>query len=857
MKIRKLLAAALVLIMVLAAIPVFSLAEGARIVTNESRQMSKLDRVWAQLEAVEAQALSSRISKNSVIQAVYNAALNLKDVDKDSFADFTKDGFFFTVDGMQCSYNYRLNNELKPGATPVPANEGIQVFKPETTVEYERAAGNTPDSPNVLLVAPYYGHDYNFTDQYKNEAQSIANTTGGTYTLIQSTQATGPQIAVHMPDKGVVIWDSHGIQTGTSSYLCLTTNSGITANDLNNGWAVSNSSSSAYIDGRYIQNHAIGNLGNCFVWMAMCEGMKKGGGGKTGTALLNKGAGGVYGYSQNVSFGGDYRYEATFWTQMKQGKTVAEAIQVMKNNHTIPDGSARAYPIVMSATDPFPANPDSNQNVTCTWKLIGGGSSNAITSVTLSSVSVAVGATKKATLTVQPSNANYSVTWSTYNSSIATVDNSGNVRGVSAGTTTLSAYVYDNVAGKSYSRTATITVTGGSNPTPTPTPAPGNSYERVYSIENGGKYIIVADSSVSGSTGYAVGNTVVSNNRYLTPVAITINGSYASVSSGVNAITWTASGSSSAGWTFKNVGNNKYMGLDSAQYLYPSNTSVAWKYTSSYGLDNQIDTDGYYYLSYSSGKYTTSKSSTAIRLYKVASGTVTPTPTPTAAPNTYTVTFKDWDGTVLKTQQVSYGGYATPPANPTRPGYTFTGWDRSYSYITANTVITALYTQNYTNPTPTPTPGGTTRYERVYTITSGAKYIIIADSSVSGTTGYAVGNTVVSNNHYLNTVAVTVNSNATLTIPSNVNVNAITWVASGSSSAGWTFRNVGNSKYMGLDSAQYLYPSNTAIAWKFTSSYGLDNQVDTDGYYYLSYSTGRYTTSKTSSIIRLYKVVEG
>ena len=396
MKIRKLLAAALVLIMVFAAIPVFSLAEGVRTVTYEAKQMSKLDRVWAQLDAAEEKALlsaSSRDKKQEVISAVYEAALNIKDVDKDSFADFTEDGFFFTVDGMQCSYNYRLNNELKPGATPVPESEGIQVFKPETTVEYVRAAGNTPDSPNVLLVAPYYGHDYNFTDQYKNEAQSIANTTGGTYTLIQSTQATGPQIAVHMPDKGVVIWDSHGIQTGNSSYLCLTTNSGITVNDLNNGWAVSNSSSSAYIDGRYIQNHAIGDLGNCFVWMAMCEGMKRGGGGKTGTALLNKGAGGVYGYSQNVSFGGDYRYEASFWTEMKKGKTVAEAIQVMKTNNTVPDGANGAYPIVMSPTDPFPANPDSNQNVTCTWKLIGGGSSNAITSVTLSSVSVAVGAT--------------------------------------------------------------------------------------------------------------------------------------------------------------------------------------------------------------------------------------------------------------------------------------------------------------------------------------------------------------------------------------------------------------------------------------------------------------------------------
>ena len=179
-------------------------------------------------------------------------------------------------------------------------------------------------------------------------------------------------------------------------------------------------------------------------------------------------------------------------------------------------------------------------------------------------------------------------------------------------------------------------------------------------------------------------------------------------------------------------------------------------------------------------------------------------------------------------------------------------------------MITALYTQNYTNPTPTPTyapnptptaaPGNT--YERVYSIENGGRYIIVADSSVSGTTGYAVGNSIVSNNHYLNTVAVTINGSYASV---NSGVDAITWVASGNSTSGFSFRNVANNKYMGLDSSEYLYPSNTAVAWKYTSSYGLDNQIDTDGYFFLCYSTGsaRYTTGKTSSIMWIYKVIEG
>ena len=45
--------------------------------------------------------------------------------------------------------------------------------------------------------------------------------------------------------------------------------------------------------------------------------------------------------------------------------------------------------------------------------------------------------------------------------------------------------------------------------------------------------------------------------------------------------------------------------------------------------------------------------------------------------NSYTVTFKDWDGTTLKTQTVNYGGAVIAPSAPSRTGYTFAGWDTS------------------------------------------------------------------------------------------------------------------------------------------------------------------------------------
>lgn len=58
---------------------------------------------------------------------------------------------------------------------------------------------------------------------------------------------------------------------------------------------------------------------------------------------------------------------------------------------------------------------------------------------------------------------------------------------------------------------------------------------------------------------------------------------------------------------------------------------------------------------------------------------------------TYTVKFLDSDNSLLKEEVVSYGNPATPPANPTKEGYTFTGWDKAFSSITSVTIVTAQY----------------------------------------------------------------------------------------------------------------------------------------------------------------------
>ncbi|MGN1147377.1 MAG: leucine-rich repeat protein, partial [Lachnospiraceae bacterium] len=73
----------------------------------------------------------------------------------------------------------------------------------------------------------------------------------------------------------------------------------------------------------------------------------------------------------------------------------------------------------------------------------------------------------------------------------------------------------------------------------------------------------------------------------------------------------------------------------------------------------------------------------------------------------FTVTFIDYDDTVLYTQRVAYGEDAILPQNPTREGYTFTGWRPAITDITRDTDTYAQY-EPIGSGTPTPDPGTAT-----------------------------------------------------------------------------------------------------------------------------------------------------
>ena len=60
------------------------------------------------------------------------------------------------------------------------------------------------------------------------------------------------------------------------------------------------------------------------------------------------------------------------------------------------------------------------------------------------------------------------------------------------------------------------------------------------------------------------------------------------------------------------------------------------------------------------------------------------------------VTFKNYDGTVLKVSKCPIGSGVNPPVEPTRPddeynSYVFNGWDTDLSEFNENTTVTAVF----------------------------------------------------------------------------------------------------------------------------------------------------------------------
>ena len=407
--------------------------------------------IWAEIARIEDGAINARTVQTEAAAAAYAAnvdkiiaAVEASDACVPGSINRHGDFFYFTTtDGQVNGYSPRLRAKIRgakaTGADP-EAVSGV-----ETTSFGTR--GGWPGSKNVAVFQPYYGLDSSFTTQYPNEGVSIAQATGGTSTTYKTNDATVDAIADAIESCGVVIFDSHGdtdyangydyTSRANTSYICLQSGTGLTSADQATVTGPYGTYHHAYyagsgyggmkyycVDGTAISNHMERNSPNGLLWMAICLGMATDG---LEAPMRDRGVEVVYGYSQSVTFAGDFAWEEVFWDEMIAGKDVAASISAMKTQIGCPDPNTTdypAWPIVVSDEDAYPGhgNVDAAQTVYSTWTLQQGFEVSAYSGdETRGTVSV-MGTTITAMPKVGCYTSGYEVT-----SGVATVEQNGDV----------------------------------------------------------------------------------------------------------------------------------------------------------------------------------------------------------------------------------------------------------------------------------------------------------------------------------------------------------------------------------------------------------------------------------------------
>ena len=171
----------------------------------------------------------------------------------------------------------------------------------------------------------------------------------------------------------------------------------------------------------------------------------------------------------------------------------------------------------------------------------------AVTSVTVSPTtkSLEVGQTYSLSSTVLPSNAtNTALTWTSSNSGICSVDNSGVITAHVAGTATIRATAHNGVYGE-----CAVTVTGGGGSQTT------IQYELVTDGVTAGDEVVIAAQPNWNSTSTYVLTKTIKASYYLTPEAGTVSNRILNKTD--NMPVWTVGGSGSA-LTFQNDGDYLY-----------------------------------------------------------------------------------------------------------------------------------------------------------------------------------------------------------------------------------------------------------------------------------------------------------
>ncbi len=342
----------------------------------------------ADLQSLAAREAAYAESVDRMIRAV-EAAPDYMDGSLIRHGDFF---FWETADGRVNGYSPSLRAEISLQSRSEPADAAA----PTDGAADGQAEPNVPDARDVGVMVPYSGSYYFCVDKAIAEGQALTRSTGGALQICTAENSSVDTLAQLLQTCGIVLINSHGrtdyevgqdhTSKANSSYICLPTDAGFTAQDRQRVTGPYGSYYHAFyagasgdfdeeyycVDGTCIANHMEGSAPHSMVWMGFCLGMATEG---LEAPLREKGVEAMIGFSERVISTTDQDYRLYFGQALLEDCTVGEAAAYMKQKVGCPDpidvGHERAWPIAVSSQDPYPGRDHltEGQEVLSTWKL--------------------------------------------------------------------------------------------------------------------------------------------------------------------------------------------------------------------------------------------------------------------------------------------------------------------------------------------------------------------------------------------------------------------------------------------------------------------------------------------------------
>ncbi|MBQ1589243.1 MAG: S-layer homology domain-containing protein [Oscillospiraceae bacterium] len=371
---------------------------------------------WAAIERIERQAgAEADLQSLAAREAAYAGSVDRMIRAVEAAPDYV-DGslirhgdFFFweTADGRVNGYSPSLRAEISLCSGSDPADEAAADLRqtelylrsgadPVAGTAFAQAEPNIPDTRDVGVMVPYSGSYYFCVDKAIAEGQALARSTGGALHVCMAENSNVDTLAQLLQTCGIVLINSHGrtdyevgedhSSKANSSYICLPTDAGFTAQDRQRVTGPYGSYYHAFyagasedfdeeyycVDGTCIANHMQGSAPHSMVWLGLCLGMATEG---LEAPLREKGVEAMIGFSERVISTTDQDYRLYFGKALLEDCTAGEAAAYMKQKVGCPDpidvGHEPAWPIAVSSQDPYPGRDHltEGQEVLSTWKL--------------------------------------------------------------------------------------------------------------------------------------------------------------------------------------------------------------------------------------------------------------------------------------------------------------------------------------------------------------------------------------------------------------------------------------------------------------------------------------------------------